>query len=217
MNMMILSGYLNEYDDFVSEVEAGFIPSENLVIVCTGSQGEKRSALYRIAYNAHQHINLEFGDVVIFSSKDIPGNEKSINNLKNLLVRQKIEIITSDDELVHVSGHANADELKDMYQWTRPYLSIPVHGESIHLVEHGKIAQSCQVPVVKIIDNGSLLKIAPNEPNIVNKIETGKMIVEGGKIYKSESDFMRERKKYSNEGIIMVTIIIHIIWYTIRQ
>ena len=85
-----------------------------------------------------------------------------------------IEIITSDDELVHVSGHANADELKDMYQWTRPYLSIPVHGESIHLVEHGKIAQSCQVPVVKIIDIGSLLKIAPNEPNIVNKIKAFK-------------------------------------------
>ena len=100
----IKTGLIDDNNIFISEEEASLIPKENLVIICTGSQGEKRSALYRIAYNSHRHIHLEKDDVVIFSSRDIPGNEKSINGLKNLLIRQRVEIITADDDLVHVSG-----------------------------------------------------------------------------------------------------------------
>ena len=122
------SGLIDNNNIFISEEEASLIPKENLVIICTGSQGEKRSALYRIAYNSHRNIHLEKDDVVIFSSKDIPGNEKTINALKNLLIRQRIEIITADDDLVHVSGHGYAEEIKQMYSWTKPYISIPVHG-----------------------------------------------------------------------------------------
>ncbi len=203
------SNFIKNLDVFISEEEASFIPKENLLIICTGSQGEKRSALYRIAYNTHRHINLEKDDVVIFSSRDIPGNEKSINNLKNLLIRQKVEVLTSDDDLVHVSGHGYAEEIKKMYNWTRPYLSIPVHGEPMHLDAHKKIAQSCQVPITKVLENGSCLKIAPGEPKIELKVDTGKLIVEGKNLYDSESIFIRERRKFSFEGLVLISIIIN--------
>ena len=203
------SNFIDDMSFFISEEEASLLPKEKVVIICTGSQGEKRSALYRIAYNSHKYINLEMDDVVIFSSKDIPGNEKSINNLKNLLIRQKVEILTSEDDLVHVSGHGNAEEIKKMYNWTRPYISIPVHGEPMHLDAHKKISQSCQVPLTKILDNGKCLKIAPGEPEIKTEIETGKLIVEGKNLYDSNSNFIQERRKFSFEGLILVSIIIN--------
>ncbi|OUW95545.1 MAG: hypothetical protein CBD97_02750 [Pelagibacteraceae bacterium TMED237] len=202
-------GYFDNKETFINEDEASYIPRENLVIICTGSQGEKRSALYRIAYNSHQHLHLESEDVVIFSSRDIPGNEKSINNLKNLLIRQRVEVITADDDLVHVSGHGYADEIKEMYNWTKPYLSIPVHGESIHLEAHKQLSHSSQVPFTKILENGKCLKIAPGEPQIVEKFETGKLIVEGKNLYDSESSFIKDRRKYSFEGLALITIVIN--------
>ena len=201
---------IKNLQNFIEEDEIPNIPRENLVIICTGSQGEKRSALYRIAYKAHNNIHLENGDLVIFSSRDIPGNEKLINNLKNLILKQKVEIITSDDDLVHVSGHGYAEEIKDMYNWTRPFISVPVHGELNHLIAHSKLAQSCQVPFTKILENGNCLKLAPNEPELYGKIiEVGKMIVEGKKLYDTDSDFIKDRRKFSFEGIILVSIIIY--------
>ncbi len=202
-------GYFDDNDVFINEDEASYIPKENLVIICTGSQGEKRSALYRIAYNSHQHLQLESEDVVIFSSRDIPGNEKSINNLKNLLIRQRVEIITADDDLVHVSGHGYAEEIKQMYNWTKPYLSIPVHGEPMHLEAHKQLSYSSQVPFTKILENGICLKIAPGEPTIIEKFNTGKLIVEGKNLYDSESSFIKERRKYSFEGLAMISLIIN--------
>ena len=205
----IENGFIENFTNFITEEEASYIPRKNLVIICTGSQGERRSALYRIAYNAHKHINLEIGDLVIFSSRDIPGNEKFINNLKNLLIRQKVEIITNDDDLVHVSGHGYAEEIKKMYDWTRPYISIPVHGESIHLLAHSKLAQSSQVPFTKILENGKCIKLAPEDPIIYDTIKTGKMIVEGKNLYDSDSNFIKDRRKFSFEGIILLSIIIY--------
>ncbi len=202
-------GYIDDNEVFISEDEASFIPRENLVIICTGSQGEKRSALYRISYNSHQHLHLESEDVVIFSSRDIPGNEKSINNLKNLLIRQRVEIITADDDLVHVSGHGYSDEIREMYNWTKPYLSIPVHGEPMHLEAHKQLSYSSQVPFTKILENGKCLKIAPGEPKVVDKFETGKLIVEGKKLYDSESSFIKERRKYSFEGLALISLLIN--------
>ena len=202
-------GYFENDDTFISEDEASYIPRENLVIICTGSQGEKRSALYRIAYNSHQHLHLESEDVVIFSSRDIPGNEKSINNLKNLLIRQRVEVVTADDDLVHVSGHGYAEEIKQMYNWTKPYISIPVHGEPMHLEAHKQLSNSSQVPFTKVLENGKCLKIAPGEPKVVKKIETGKLIVEGKNLYDSESIFIKERRKYSYEGLVMISLIIN--------
>ena len=203
------SGLIDNNNIFISEEEASLIPKENLVIICTGSQGEKRSALYRIAYNSHRNIHLEKDDVVIFSSKDIPGNEKTINALKNLLIRQRIEIITADDDLVHVSGHGHAEEIKQMYNWTKPYISIPVHGEPMHLASHKKISEASQVPVTKILQNGKCLKIAPGECSIVDNIETGKLIVEGKYLYDSDSNFIKDRRKYSFEGLVMISILLN--------
>lgn len=200
---------IKEISNFISEEEAAFIPSENLVVICTGSQGEKRSALSRIAYNSHRNIHLEKDDLVIFSSRDIPGNEKSINNLKNLLIRKKVEIITSDDDLVHVSGHGYAEEIKQIYEWTRPMIALPIHGEPKHLLAHTQLAQSSQVPITKILDNGKCIKLAPNEPEIYGNIETGKLIVEGRNLYDSESIFIKDRRRFSFEGIVLVTIIIN--------
>ena len=157
----------------------------------------------------HRNIHLEKDDVVIFSSKDIPGNEKSINALKNLLIKQKIEIITADDDLVHVSGHGHAEEIKQMYNWTKPFISIPVHGEPMHLESHKKISEASQVPITKILQNGKSFKIAPGDCAIVDDIETGKLIVEGKYLYDSESDFIRDRRKYSFEGIAMISIVIN--------
>ena len=205
----VKSGLIQDSNIFISEEEASLIPKEKLVIICTGSQGEKRSALYRIAYNSHRNIHLEKDDVVIFSSRDIPGNEKSINALKNLLSRQRIEIITADDDLVHVSGHGYAEEIKQMYNWTKPYISIPVHGEHMHLTSHKKISESSQVPITKILQNGKCLKIAPGDCLIVDDIETGKLIVEGKYLYDSNSDFIKDRKKYSYEGVAMISILIN--------
>ena len=205
----VKSNLIEDVDIFISEEEASLIPKENLVIICTGSQGEKRSALYRIAYNSHRNIHLEKDDVVIFSSRDIPGNEKSINALKNLLIRQKVEIITADDDLVHVSGHGHAEEIKQMYNWTKPFISIPVHGEPMHLESHKKISEASQVPITKILQNGKCLKIAPGDCTIVDDIDTGKLIVEGKYLYDSESDFIRDRRKYSYEGIAMLSLVIN--------
>ena len=205
----IENNIINESTNFISEEEAAHIPRENLVVICTGSQGEKRSALSRIAYNTHRYIHLEKDDLVVFSSRDIPGNEKSINNLKNLLIRQKVEIITSDDDLVHVSGHGYAEEIKQMYDWTRPMISVPVHGEAKHLLAHSNLAQSSQVPITRILENGKCIKLAPNEPKIHGIIETGKLIVEGRNLYDSESNFIKDRRRVSFEGIVLVTIIIN--------
>ena len=205
----IKNDILEEDTVFISEEEASLIPRENLVVICTGSQGEKRSALYRIAYNSHRNIHLESEDLVIFSSRDIPGNEKSINNLKNLLIRQQVEIITSDDDLVHVSGHGYAAEIKQMYEWTRPYISLPVHGESKHLVAHSILAQASQVPITKILENGKCIKLAPNLPEIYGKINTGKLIVEGKNIYDSDSNFIKDRRRFSFEGLVLVSLIIN--------
>jgi len=195
-------------NNFISEEEAALIPRENLVVICTGSQGEKRSALYRIAYNSHRHIHLEKNDLVIFSSRDIPGNEKSINNLKNLLIRQRVEIITSDDDLVHVSGHGYAEEIKKMYEWTRPYIALPVHGEAKHLVAHAQLAQASQVPITKILENGKCIKLAPNDPEIYGFLDTGKLIVEGKNIFDSEANFIKDRRRFSFEGIVLVSLIL---------
>ena len=200
---------IKELDNFIDEEEASYIPKNNLVVICTGSQGEKRSALYRIAYRSHKNILLEEDDLVIFSSRDIPGNEKSINNLKNLLIRQRVEIITSDDDIVHASGHGYAEEIKTIYNWTRPYISLPVHGEAKHLLAHSQLAQSCQVPLTKILENGKCIKLAPGKPFMHGTTNTGKKIVEGRNLFDSNSEFIKDRRKFSFEGLVLISIIIY--------
>ena len=132
------NGYLKDAAPFLSEHDAGFLPREKTVLICTGSQGEPRSALSRIAADDHPEIVLERGDAVIFSSREIPGNERAIGRVQNLLIRQGVEVITADDAFVHVSGHPAQDELIQMYQWVRPKLAVPIHGEIRHQTEHAR-------------------------------------------------------------------------------
>ncbi|HYD30156.1 MAG TPA: ribonuclease J, partial [Azospirillaceae bacterium] len=144
------NGYLKDVPLFLSEHDAGYLPRDKVVLICTGSQGEPRSALARIAGDDHPEVTLETGDTVIFSSREIPGNERAIARVQNLLVRLGVEVVTADQEFVHVSGHPARDELVSMYQWVRPQLAVPVHGEERHLNEHARIARECQVPDVVI-------------------------------------------------------------------
>ena len=146
------------------EEQAALIPADDIVYLCTGSQGEFGSALARIATGEHRTAPLDPGDVVIFSSRVIPGNEKRVGALQNALAARGIEIVTDQDHHVHVSGHPCRDELADMYRWVRPAIAIPVHGELRHLMEHRRFAESLQVPHAIVAPNGSVLKLAPGTP-----------------------------------------------------
>ena len=155
------NGYLADLPRFLTEDEAGYIPRDKILLICTGSQGEPRAALARIAREDHPNIVLETGDVAIFSSRIIPGNEKAINRLQNALVRLGIEIVTEEDHFVHVSGHPARDELVRMYQMVRPRVAIPVHGEARHLIAHADLARECQVHQPLIVQNGDMVRLDP--------------------------------------------------------
>src|SRR6185312_12122053 len=154
-------GYMDGLPEFVSEEDYGYIPRENLVVICTGSQGEARAALAKLARDEMKSVGLSPGDIVVFSSRTIPGNEKAILEIKNQLIDQGIKIIEDGDALVHVSGHPRRSELRRMYEWVRPRIAVPVHGEAAHLVAHGGLAAECGVPEVAQIRNGDMLRLAP--------------------------------------------------------
>ena len=163
------NGYLTGIAAFINEEDAEHIPDNKLLIICTGSQGEPRAALSRIAAGDHRHITLKSGDTVIFSARSIPGNECSISALQNRLVRSGVKVVTTRDNFIHVSGHPARDELAQMYQLTRPQIAIPVHGERRHLDEHANLALECQVPKAIVVDNGFLIHLGPNNAKVTGK------------------------------------------------
>ncbi len=153
------NGYLSGVPAFLTEEDAGYVPRDRILMICTGSQGEPRSALARIAREDHPNVELETGDAVIFSSRIIPGNEKTIGRLQNALARLGVEIVTELDHFVHVSGHPARDELVRMYQMIRPKVAVPVHGEARHLIANAELARDCQVPQTLVIENGDLVRL----------------------------------------------------------
>ena len=155
------TGYLDGVQNFRGMDLYGHFPPDKVLALCTGSQGEPRAALARIANNDHPQVTLNKGDSVIFSSRTIPGNEKAVGAIINGLVTQGVEVITDRTHLVHVSGHPRRDELRDMISWVRPQLLIPVHGEALHLFEHAKLARAAGVPKVLICRNGDLVRLGP--------------------------------------------------------
>src|SRR5690606_5263079 len=159
-------GYLDGLPEFLSEEEYGYLPRENVVLLCTGSQGEPRSALTKLARDELRNVALSPGDTVVYSSRVIPGNEKAILQTRNLLVEQGIRIIEDTDALVHVSGHPRRNELRRMFEWTRPRILVPVHGEAAHLVAHGALGAEAGIPHVAQVRNGDLLRLAPGQPGI---------------------------------------------------
>ncbi len=202
-------GYLKDVVEPVDPRDASKISKDRILFLCTGSQGEPMGALNRIANDVHPDVNIENGDTIIFSSKIIPGNEKKLYALQNSFVKRGIEVITEENAFVHVSGHANREDLKDMYQWVKPKCVIPVHGEHRHMKEHINFAKEMQIPFNLKIENGNIIKISKNQkPEIVDQAPTGKIYLDGNIAVSLDSSSIKERKNISINGILEITLII---------
>jgi ribonuclease J len=202
------NGYLADLPRFLTEDEAGYIPRDKILMICTGSQGEPRAALARIAREDHPNVTLETGDVVIFSSRIIPGNEKSINRLQNALVRLGVEIVTEEDHFVHVSGHPARDELVRMYQMVRPRVAIPVHGEARHLIAHADLARECQVQQPLIIQNGDMVRLTPNGAAIVDEVPVGRLASDGKGLLPLSGNALKDRRRITLNGSAVATLVV---------
>lgn len=201
-------GLLPDGVKFVEPEQAGLLPREYVLYLCTGSQGEPRAALSRIAREDHRDLVLSEGDTVIFSSKIIPGNERDIFNLINDLVELGVNVVTEKDEFTHVSGHPNREELRKMYKWVRPTFSIPVHGEARHLEEHADFAVKLGVKKAIAPRNGDLIRLAPGEPEIIDEAPAGRWFLDGDMLMPDGSGPMRERRKLSFAGVVVVALAI---------
>ena len=201
-------GLLKEGNSFRDQTEYGYLPRDKVVLLCTGSQGEPRAAIARIAADNHPDITLDKGDTVIFSSKTIPGNEKSVGQLLNRLAEQGVDVVTSDDALVHTSGHPRQDELRKFYGWVRPRLLVPMHGEMRHLVRHLEFASQCGIAKIARVMAGEVLRLTPGEPKIVDEVPAGRLHVDGRIIVPSIDGPARKRRKLSHVGVIAISLVI---------
>jgi len=200
------TGYLDGVQDFRSVEAYGYLPPDKVLALCTGSQGEPRAALSRIAADEHPEVTLSRGDRVIFSSRAIPGNEKAVGRVINGLVAQGIEVITDRTHLVHVSGHPRRDELRDMIGWVRPQILIPAHGEELHLAEHAELARRAGVPKVLVCHNGDLVRLAPDGPKIIDEVPSGRLYKDGALLISAESHSVTARRRLSFAGIVTVAL-----------
>lgn len=200
------TGYLDGIAPFRSADLYGHFPPNKVLALCTGSQGEPRAALARIANDDHPEVTLNSGDTVIFSSRTIPGNEKSVGTIINGLVSQGIKVITDRTHMVHVSGHPRRDELRDMISWVRPQLLIPVHGEALHLSEHASLARSCGVPKVLICKNGDQVRLAPGEPAIIEQVPSGRLYKDGKILEDQNARAVVARRRLAFAGSAFVAL-----------
>ncbi len=201
-------GYLQDLPLPIADEHIDYLPREEVLLLCTGSQGEPRSALWRIANDDNPKVKLEEGDAVVFSSRIIPGNDISIFRLQNQLVQRGIEIITDDDHFIHVSGHPAREELTQMYQWVRPQIAVPVHGEARHLAEHARLARTCQVPEQIVGENGALIRLSPGPAKIVDRVPSGRLALDGNRLLPMGSPVLRGRQKMAFSGAAAVTLVI---------
>jgi len=200
------TGYLDGVQNFRGTDLYGHFPADKVLALCTGSQGEPRAALARIAGNDHPQVTLNKGDTVIFSSRTIPGNEKAVGSIINGLVAQGVEVITDRTHLVHVSGHPRRDELRDIIAWTRPNLLIPVHGEALHLSEHARLARAAGVPKILTCRNGDLIKLGPGDPGIIDELPAGRLYKDGTILEDAKSRAVIERRRMGFAGCVFVAI-----------
>jgi len=202
-------GYLKGLLEPVDPRDAKKVARNKIVFLATGSQGEPMGAMNRIINGTHPDVFLESGDCVIFSSKIIPGNEKKLYQLQNQIVKDNIEIISEENAFVHVSGHPNRDDLKDMYNWVKPNCVIPVHGEHRHMVEHVEFAKEMQVPKTLQIENGDIVKILPGDsPKIIDKAPSGRVYLDGNLGVEAGSQSIKDRRNLSINGYLEITIIV---------
>jgi ribonuclease J len=202
------TGYLGDVQPFHGMDVYGHLPPDKVVALCTGSQGEPRAALARIAQDEHPEVALSKGDRVIFSSRPIPGNEKAIGRIINGLIDQGVEVITDRTHLVHVSGHPRQAELEDMIGWVKPRTVIPVHGEALHLSEHAALARRLGARTL-MIRNGDLIRLAPGNPEIIDEVPAGRIYKDGSLLIQAESRTVADRKRLSFSGVISVAIAIN--------
>lgn len=201
-------GYMDGLPEFVSEEDYGFIPRENLVIICTGSQGEPLAALAKLSRDEMKTVSLAAGDTVIFSSRTIPGNEKAILEIKNRLIDLGMKIVEDSDALVHVSGHPRRSELRRMYEWTRPRVGVPVHGEAAHLVAQGSLMSTSGIPEVAQVRNGDMLRIHPGAAEIIDQVPFGRIYKDGRLIGDDEAMGIKDRRKLSFAGHVSVNVVL---------
>jgi ribonuclease J len=202
------TGYLQNTPPFLTDEEAAYLPRDKVLLICTGSQGEPRSALARIADDDHPEIVLEEGDTVIFSSRIIPGNERAIGRLQNRLAGLGVEIITEQDHFVHVSGHPAQDELTRMYQMVRPKIAVPVHGETRHLLAQARLAEQCQVPQAIVTKNGEMVKLAPGPAAVIGEVPTGRLVVDGTRLVPAGAEALLSRRRMTFNGAALATIVV---------
>jgi len=202
-------GLMQDVQEFVSEGEAGYFPAEKILYLCTGSQGEPRAALARIADGSHPHVTLGAGDSCIFSSRVIPGNEIPIRNLQNKLADRGVRLYTERDHPgIHVSGHPCRDELAEMYRWARPQIAVPTHGERRHLLEHCAFAKDLQVPQAVAPRNGDMVRLAPGRAEIVDEVPSGRLYVDAGVLTPENGEALRERRHAAYNGMLSVSVVL---------
>jgi len=202
------SGYLQEDVEFISDREVMNVPKQDVLILCTGSQGEPRAALTRISRGDHPTIRLTPGDTVIFSSRKIPGNEVKISGIMNRLVQSKIEVITEKDDFIHVSGHPAREELKRMYAMVRPQVAVPTHGEPRHLHEHAKLAKSLGVKKTVEAFNGAVVWLDAEEASVIGKVHSGYIGIDGLSLIPIDGEVIRTRRKLRDDGAIFASVVL---------
>ena len=199
-------GYLEGLPPFLSAEAFSHVPRERCVVLATGSQGEARAAIARISEDEHPAVSLVPGDMVIFSSRTIPGNEREVNRIINNLVRQGIEVLTDRSALIHASGHPRRGEVSQMYDWIRPKIAIPAHGEEVHLAEHQQFAIERQVPHVIKARNGDVVLLGPGEPGIVGQAAHGRLLKDGHLLVKADDESLRARQSLAFGGIVTIAL-----------
>ena len=204
IDVAIDTGYLPQGFRYRDQQEFKDLKRSDVLCLCTGSQGEARAALARIAENEHPDISFDKGDLIIFSSRTIPGNEKAVGWIQNNLVRMGCELVTDGDALVHVTGHPRRDELRQLYAWLRPKIAIPMHGEARHLKAHAELAKELGVEQVQIVYNGEVVRLAPGPVRIIDDAPVGRLFRDGSLIVPSEEGPVRERRKLAHVGIVAV-------------
>ncbi|PZQ44074.1 MAG: ribonuclease J [Micavibrio aeruginosavorus] len=204
-------GYLKDVPQFVDEDDIGYLPDDKIIMVLTGSQGEARAQLARIARGEHQEVKFKQGDTVVFSARPIPGNEREIIEVKNNLAASRVKIISPREtpHCIHVSGHPARDEITQMLQWVKPQAVIAVHGERTMLEAHAALALDLQVPTAIVPNNGAVIRLYPGTPQVVDHVETGLLAVEPGRILKSDHQAIIQRRKLQFSGTVHATLVMN--------
>lgn len=201
-------GMMEGLSPFLAEDEYGYIPRDKVVVILTGSQGEPRAALAKLSRDEMRNVALASGDTVVFSSRTIPGNEKAILDIKNGLIDQGVKVISDGDALVHVSGHPRRSELVQMYEWVKPKILVPVHGEAAHLTAQAELAQASGIAITPKVRNGAILRLAPGQPEVIGQAPHGRIYKDGQLIGDYDEMGISERRKLSFTGHVAVNVVL---------